>query len=176
VFGDAPFLQVPFTTDTRVVEKLLDETDVGMAGPQTSLGDAVGLALRVLEKSRARSRVVIVLTDGNDTGHRSRRCAPRASPRSAAVKLYLTPPPPRSAGECPSWAGEESSERRRCWPGNGQSLTRRAAICTLKIKAELRGRLRATGSARAGHSHHGQLSCRGARVAFTAASIAQSWC
>ncbi len=68
VFGSAPFVQVPFTLDTHVVQQLLNETDVGMAGPQTTLGDAVGLALRVLDRSEAKSRVVIVLTDGNDTG------------------------------------------------------------------------------------------------------------
>jgi Ca-activated chloride channel family protein len=102
VFGDAPFVQVPFTTDTQVVEQLLDETDVGMAGPRTALGDAVGLSLRVLEKSRAKSRVVIVLTDGNDTGS---QVAPLRAARIAeerGVKLYLI-----GVGD-PKLAGEES--------------------------------------------------------------------
>jgi Ca-activated chloride channel family protein len=102
VFGDAPFVQVPFTTDTRVVQQLLDETDVGMAGPRTALGDAVGLALRVLEKSRAKSRVVIALTDGNDTGS---QVAPLRAARIAqerGVKLYLI-----GVGD-PKLAGEES--------------------------------------------------------------------
>jgi Ca-activated chloride channel family protein len=102
VFGDAPFLQVPFTTDTGVVEKLLDETDVGMAGPQTSLGDAVGLALRVLEKSRAKSRVVIVLTDGNDTGSQVAPLRAARIARERGVKLYLI-----GVGD-PKVAGEES--------------------------------------------------------------------
>lgn len=68
VFGDAPFVQVPFTTDTSVVEQLLGETEVAMAGPRTSLGDAVGLSLRLFERSQAKQRVVVLLTDGNDTG------------------------------------------------------------------------------------------------------------
>jgi Ca-activated chloride channel homolog len=102
VFGDAPFLQVPFTTDTRVVEQLLAETEVGMAGPRTALGDAVGLSLRVLEKSRAKSRVVIVLTDGNDTGS---QVAPLRAARIAqerGVRLYVI-----GVGD-PKVAGEES--------------------------------------------------------------------
>jgi Ca-activated chloride channel family protein len=102
VFGDAPFVQVPFTSDTRVVQTLLDETEVGMAGPRTALGDAVGLALRVLEKSRAKSRVVIALTDGNDTGS---QVAPLRAARIAqerGVKLYLI-----GVGD-PKLAGEES--------------------------------------------------------------------
>jgi Ca-activated chloride channel family protein len=89
VFGDAPFVQVPFTTDTHVVESLLDETDVGMAGPRTALGDAVGLSLRVLEKSRAKSRVVIVLTDGNDTGSQVTPLRAARIARERGVKLYL---------------------------------------------------------------------------------------
>ncbi len=44
VFGDAPYVQVPFTTDTDVVKALLADTEVGMAGPRTALGDAVGLS------------------------------------------------------------------------------------------------------------------------------------
>jgi Ca-activated chloride channel family protein len=100
VFGSAPFVQVPFTLDTRVVKELLNETDVGMAGPQTTLGDALGLALRVLERSEAKSRVVIVLTDGNDTGS---SVPPVQAARIAAargVTLYtIGVGDPRKAGE-----------------------------------------------------------------------------
>ena len=100
VFGAAPFVQVPFTLDTRVVRRLLDETQVGMAGPQTALGDAVGLSLTVLERSTAHSRVVIVLTDGNDTGS---RVPPVQAARIAAqrgVTLYtIGVGDPRAASE-----------------------------------------------------------------------------
>lgn len=68
VFGAAPYLQVPFTTDTRLVDTLLGESETGMAGDQTVLGDAVGLCLRVLSRSEASNRVIVLLTDGNDTG------------------------------------------------------------------------------------------------------------
>jgi Ca-activated chloride channel family protein len=68
VFGDAPFVQIPFTQDLAACEKLLDETQVGMAGPKTAFGDALGLAMNVFEKSSTRERVLIALTDGNDTG------------------------------------------------------------------------------------------------------------
>jgi len=102
VFGDAPFVQVPFTTDTSVVQTLLLETDVAMAGPRTALGDAVGLCLRLFERSEAKERVAIVLTDGNDTGS---LVQPLAAARIAAeqnVRLYLI-----GIGD-PSALGEES--------------------------------------------------------------------
>jgi Ca-activated chloride channel family protein len=67
VFGSAPFLQVPFTTDLALCQQLLDETAVGMAGPRTALGDAIGLGIRLFENSDVPTRTIIALTDGNDT-------------------------------------------------------------------------------------------------------------
>lgn len=67
-FGTAPFVQAPFTEDLDVIGELLNEAQVRMAGPQTMLGDAVGLAIHVFENSELEDKVVIMLTDGNDTG------------------------------------------------------------------------------------------------------------
>ncbi len=66
-FGNAPYLQAPFTQDTLLLKSLLDEAQVAMAGPQTMLGDAIGLAINTFENSEAKEKVVILLTDGNDT-------------------------------------------------------------------------------------------------------------
>ncbi len=68
VFGNAAFLQAPFTLDHETFEALLDETRIGMAGVQTMIGDAIGLAVKLFDASAAEQRVVILLTDGNDTG------------------------------------------------------------------------------------------------------------
>ena len=67
VFGNSPYLQVPFTTDLALCRQLLDETAVGMAGPKTALGDAIGLGIRLFENSDAPTKTLIALTDGNDT-------------------------------------------------------------------------------------------------------------
>jgi Ca-activated chloride channel family protein len=66
-FGSAPFVQAPFTEDLHVCRQLLDEAQVKMAGPQTAFGDAIGLAITVFERSPVKDRVLIALTDGNDT-------------------------------------------------------------------------------------------------------------
>lgn len=74
LFGDAAFVQAPFTADQKVWLELLNQTDVAMAGQSTHLGDAIGLAIKVFEQSSPesnsseREKVAIVLTDGNDTG------------------------------------------------------------------------------------------------------------
>jgi Ca-activated chloride channel family protein len=68
VFGNAPFVQAPFTQDLDVCRELLSETRVGMAGPKTAFGDAIGLAISVFDRSNLPDKVLIALTDGNDTG------------------------------------------------------------------------------------------------------------
>lgn len=67
-FGNAPFMQVPFTTDLDVSRALLDEAQARMAGPQTMLGDAIGKAITVFQNSDVKEKVLIVLADGNDSG------------------------------------------------------------------------------------------------------------
>jgi Ca-activated chloride channel family protein len=68
VFGNAAFVQVPFTQDLDACRMLLEETAVRMAGPRTAFGDAIGLGITLFERSEVDDRVMIALTDGNDTG------------------------------------------------------------------------------------------------------------
>lgn len=68
LFGSAAFVQAPFTDDIDVVRELLGEAQIRMLGPRTMLGDAMGLAINLFERSEVDERVMIVLTDGNDTG------------------------------------------------------------------------------------------------------------
>jgi len=68
VFGSAPFVQVPFTEDLDACRALLPEMQARMAGPQTMLGDAIGKAINIFENSDLEEQVLILLTDGNDTG------------------------------------------------------------------------------------------------------------
>ncbi|WP_428527513.1 VWA domain-containing protein [Roseibium sp.] len=70
VFGARAFVQAPFTEDLNSVRALLDQTEVGMAGPHTVLGDAIGLAIKTFQASDIEDRLLIVLSDGADTGSR----------------------------------------------------------------------------------------------------------
>ena len=67
VFGSAPYLQAPFTSDLELLVELLEETQVRMAGPRTVIGDAIGLAIKHFASSDSANRVLILVTDGNDT-------------------------------------------------------------------------------------------------------------
>lgn len=70
VFGSKAYVQSPFTEDLRTIGELLDQTLVGMAGPHTVIGDAIGLAIRTFENSQLEQRLLILLSDGTDTNSR----------------------------------------------------------------------------------------------------------
>jgi len=67
LFGDEAYLQTPLTFDRQTVRTLLDEAQIGLAGQQTAIGDAIGLAIKRLRKEPAKNRVLILLTDGANT-------------------------------------------------------------------------------------------------------------
>jgi Ca-activated chloride channel homolog len=70
LLGTRAYMQVPFTQDLATAELLLEQTQVGMAGQQTAIGDAIGLSIKTFEKSTAKQKLLILLTDGNDTASR----------------------------------------------------------------------------------------------------------
>jgi Ca-activated chloride channel family protein len=89
VFGQAAYPVTPFTLDHDACIKILSQTDAGMAGPQTMIGDAIGLAIKQFDNSDAKQRVLILLTDGNDTGSRMppRKAAEIASQRGITIHV-----------------------------------------------------------------------------------------
>lgn len=87
VFGNAAFPQAPPTRDHDTVQRLLVETAVGMAGPNTAVGDAIGVSLRLLEASDASDKVLILLTDGHDTA--SRMAPTQAAAIAARQRLTI---------------------------------------------------------------------------------------
>lgn len=99
-FGSAAYVQAPFTEDLDVCRTLLDEAQVRMAGPQTMMGDAVGLAVHVFEEAETEERVLIVLTDGNDTGSRVPPDKAAAVARDKGITIHtVAVGDPKAAGE-----------------------------------------------------------------------------
>jgi len=67
LFGSNAYLQAPLTFDTETVRRFLQEAQLGFAGRETAIGDAIGLAVKRLKDRPADSRVLIILTDGANT-------------------------------------------------------------------------------------------------------------
>lgn len=66
LFGTNAYIQTPLTYDHETVKQLLLESEVGLAGGNTAIGDAIALAVKQLKSSKEKSRVLILLTDGNN--------------------------------------------------------------------------------------------------------------
>jgi Ca-activated chloride channel family protein len=67
LFGSNAYVQSPLSFDTATVRRFLLEAQIGFAGQDTAIGDAIGLAVKRLKERPAESRVLILLTDGQDT-------------------------------------------------------------------------------------------------------------
>jgi Ca-activated chloride channel family protein len=67
LFGTQAYLQTPLTFDRKTVKTLLNESAIGLAGDNTAIGDAIGLAVKRLKNQSANSRVLILMTDGANT-------------------------------------------------------------------------------------------------------------
>jgi Ca-activated chloride channel family protein len=67
LFADQAYLQAPLTLDRQTVRVFLDEAVVGLAGRNTAIGDAIGLAVKRLSSAPEDNRVLILLTDGANT-------------------------------------------------------------------------------------------------------------
>lgn len=66
LFGTNAYLQTPLTFDIATVKQLLNESAVGLAGNNTAIGDAIALAVKQLRNNPESSRVLILMTDGNN--------------------------------------------------------------------------------------------------------------
>jgi len=67
LFADTAYLQAPMTFDRNTVATLLDEAVIGLVGESTAIGDAIGLAVKRFQSKPDIEKVLILLTDGQNT-------------------------------------------------------------------------------------------------------------
>ncbi len=83
LFGTRAYLQAPLTFDRATVRRFLNEAQIGFAGEETAIGDAIGLAIKRLRDRPGDRHVLILLTDGANTAG---RVAPLEAARIAAAQ------------------------------------------------------------------------------------------
>ncbi|MGY9050027.1 MAG: VWA domain-containing protein, partial [Rhodobacterales bacterium] len=64
VFGSDADYAAPFSFDTEAIARRIESAEIGISGRATNISDGLGLALKRLETSEAKSKVVILLSDG----------------------------------------------------------------------------------------------------------------
>ena len=88
LFGTRAYLQAPLTFDLSTVTRFIDEAQLGFAGEDTAIGDALGLAIKRLRERPASSRIFILLTDGQDTASTVDPMEAAALAAQLDVKIY----------------------------------------------------------------------------------------
>ncbi len=69
VFGSEAYFSAPFTFDVEAIATRIEKATIGISGRATNISDGLGIALKRLAISKAKSRVVILLSDGvNNAG------------------------------------------------------------------------------------------------------------
>jgi Ca-activated chloride channel family protein len=85
VFSGKAFTQCPLAADHKIVSELLDRVHIGMLEDGTAIGMALATAAQRLQSSKARSKVIILLTDG--VNNRGEIDPPTAAQAAAALGL-----------------------------------------------------------------------------------------
>jgi len=88
LFGTQAYLQTPLTFDQKTVLEMLNDATIGLAGSQTAIGDAVGLALKQLGRAPGHSKVIILLTDGGNNAGTVSPLDAAAMAKKLGIKIY----------------------------------------------------------------------------------------
>lgn len=88
LFGDFAFIASPVTYEKEIISQMIGYLSDGMAGQNTAIGEGIAMSVRALRDSKARSKVIILLTDGE---HNSGSISPKEAigmVRREHIKLY----------------------------------------------------------------------------------------
>ena len=88
VFGQRAYALAPMTRDLDSVRGQLEESVVGLAGRETAIGDAIGLAVKRLSAQDGGQRVLVLLTDGVNTAGVLEPAKAAQLARDAGVRIH----------------------------------------------------------------------------------------
>ena len=104
LFGSRAYLQTPLTFDTETTAILLAESEIGLAGRETAIGDAIGLAVKRLKDQPEENRILILLTDGDNNAGQLDPAQAAAPPPQPAAPPVAEPAPAPPQGPQPDVA------------------------------------------------------------------------
>jgi len=88
LFGDTAFLQTPLTRDVKTVSQMLSEAQIGLVGRATAIGDALGLSVKRFANKDHSNRIVVLLTDGQNTAGNLEPEQALLLAREEGIKVY----------------------------------------------------------------------------------------
>jgi len=88
VFGGRAYTQCPLTVDYGVLLDLLDRVEIGMVEDRTAIGSAIVTGLNRLRRTEAESKIIILLTDGNNNAGKIDPLTAARMAKTMDVKIY----------------------------------------------------------------------------------------
>jgi Ca-activated chloride channel family protein len=87
-FADVAFIASPLTFEKECLTNITQMQELGMAGKRTAINDALVQAYNLLSKSKAKSKIVILLTDGIDNMSKIPFADVKSMIEKRKIKLY----------------------------------------------------------------------------------------
>ncbi|RJG48676.1 vWA domain-containing protein [Motilimonas pumila] len=88
LFADHAYLQAPLTYDLNTVLQLVQETEIGLVGELTAIGEGIGLAVKRFIEADNEQKVLILLTDGQNTSGTVDPIKAAEYAKEQGVKIY----------------------------------------------------------------------------------------
>jgi Ca-activated chloride channel homolog len=88
VFGTQAFTQAPLTLDKGLLMDLVNRMSIGMAGDKTAIGSAIAISGKRLKELEAKSKILILLTDGRQTVDGLSPAEAAEALRALGIKIY----------------------------------------------------------------------------------------
>ena len=88
VFGDTATVASPLSYDHKALMHIIEETDIGVVGKSTALIDSIVTSISLLKKSQSRSKVIILLSDGDDTASQVSLSVALKLAKKYQIKIY----------------------------------------------------------------------------------------
>ncbi|MEH6453525.1 MAG: VWA domain-containing protein [Psychromonas sp.] len=66
LFADHAYLQTPLTFDLKTIQQMVDESQIGLAGQKTAIGESIALAIKRFVENKNEQRVLILMSDGSN--------------------------------------------------------------------------------------------------------------
>jgi Ca-activated chloride channel homolog len=88
LFADAAYQQTPLTYDLATVQSFLDDSQLKLVGQRTAIGEAIGLAVKRLNKYETSNKVLILLSDGANNAGNIQPLEALQLAKAAGIKVY----------------------------------------------------------------------------------------
>ena len=88
IFAEHALAAAPLSFDADGVARVLSQTEIGLVGRSTAMGDGLGLAVKRLSESKAPTRIIILLSDGSNNAGSMDPAGVAALAHKLGIKIY----------------------------------------------------------------------------------------